>query len=52
MAGRLSDKQLGMSMSFVRSYDIMSGQLISRIDVLYGQALLRGELGVVIYAGG
>lgn len=52
MAGRLSDTQLGMSMSFVRAYDIMSGQLISRIDVIYGQALLRGELGVAIYAGG
>ena len=52
MAGRLSDKQLGMSMSFVRAYDIMSGQLISRLDVLYGQALLRGELGTVIYSGG
>lgn len=52
MAGRLSDKQLGMSMSFVRAYDVMSGQLISRIDVLYGQALLRGELGVAIYSGG
>lgn len=52
MAGRLSDKQLGMSMSFVRAFDVMSGQLISRIDVLYGQALLRGELGAAIYAGG
>jgi len=41
-----------MSMSFVRAFDVMSGQLISRIDVLYGQALLRGELGAAIYAGG
>lgn len=52
MAGRLSDKQLGISISFVRAYDIFSSQLISRLDVLYGTALLRGELGVVIYAGG
>lgn len=52
MAGRLSDKQLGMSISFVRAYDVFSGQLISRLDVLYGVALLRGELGSVIYSGG
>lgn len=45
MAGRLSDKQLGISISFVRAYDVMSGQLISRMDVLYGVAVLRGELG-------
>jgi hypothetical protein len=52
MAGRLSDKQLGMSISFVRAYDVFSGQLISRLDVLYGVALLRGELGCAIYSGG
>lgn len=52
MAGRLSDKQLGISISFVRAYDVFSGQLISRLDVLYGVALLRGELGCVIYSGG
>lgn len=52
MAGRLSDKQLGISISFVRAYDVFSGQLISRLDCLYGNALLRGELGCVIYSGG
>lgn len=52
MSGRLSDKQLGVSICFVRAYDVYSGQLISRLDVLYGTALLRGELGTVIYAGG
>lgn len=52
MSGRLSDKQLGVSISFVRAYDVFSGQLISRLDVLYGVALLRGELGVVIYSAG
>lgn len=52
MAGRLSDKQLGISISFVRAYDVYSGQLISRLDVLYGVALLRGELGCAIYSGG
>jgi len=52
MSGRLSDKQLGVSICFVRAYDVYSGQLISRLDVLYGTALLRGELASVIYAGG
>ncbi len=50
MAGRLSDKQLGVSISFVRAYDVFSGQLISRLDVLYGTALLRGEIGARINA--
>ncbi len=52
MSGRMSDKQLGVSISFVRAFDVFSGQLISRLDVLYGVALLRGELGCVIYSGG
>ncbi len=50
MSGRLADKQIGISISFVRAYDVMSGQLISRLDVLYGVALLRGELGDRIQA--
>ena len=51
MSGRLSDSQLGLSICFVRAYDVWSGQLISRMDVLYGVAQLRGELGSVIYSG-
>lgn len=51
MSGRLSDSQLGMSICFVRAFDVYSGQLISRMDVLYGVAQLRGELGSVIYSG-
>ncbi len=50
MSGRLSDKQLGISLLFVRAYDIMSGQLITRVDVLYGVAVLRQELACVIAA--
>lgn len=50
MSGRLADKQLGISISFVRAYDVMSGQLISRLDVLYGCAVLRGELACRIAA--
>jgi len=45
MSGRLSDTQLGISVLFVRAYDVFSGQLISRTDVLYGTAILRAELG-------
>lgn len=50
MSGRLSDKQLGISILFVRAYDIMAGQLISRLDVLYGVAVLRQELACRIAA--
>lgn len=50
MSGRLSDKQLGISILFVRAYDVMSGQLITRLDVLYGVAILRQELGARIAA--
>lgn len=50
MSGRLSDKQLGVSILFVRAYDVLSGQLISRLDVLYGTAVLRQELAARIAA--
>lgn len=50
MSGRLSDKQLGISILFVRAYDIMSGMLITRMDVLYGVAVLRQELACRIAA--
>lgn len=50
MSGRLSDKQLGISILFVRAYDVMSGQLITRLDVLYGVAVLRQELATRIAA--
>lgn len=50
MSGRLSDKQLGISILFVRAYDVMSGQLITRMDVLYGVAPLRQELASRIAA--
>ena len=50
MSGRLSDKQLGVSILFVRAYDVFSGQLISRLDLLYGTAVLRQELAARIAA--
>jgi hypothetical protein len=50
MSGRLSDKQLGISILFVRAYDVMSGQLITRMDCLYGVAVLRQELAARIAA--
>jgi hypothetical protein len=50
MSGRLSDKQLGISILFVRAYDVFSGQLIARLDVLYGVAVLRQEIAARIAA--
>jgi len=34
----------------VRAYDVMSGQLITRMDCLYGVAVLRQELAARIAA--
>lgn len=51
MSGRMSDRQLGISMTFVRAYDVYSGQLVSRLDLLFGKALLRGELASVVFSG-
>ena len=51
MSGRMSDRQLGVSMTFVRAYDVYSGQLVSRLDLLFGKALLRGELASVVFSG-
>lgn len=50
MAGRLADKQLGISIRFIRQYDVNSDQFISRLDVLYGWAVLRMELASRIAA--
>jgi hypothetical protein len=50
MSGRLSDRQLGISILFVRAYDVLSGQLITRLAVLYGVAVLRQELAARIAA--
>lgn len=44
MAARVSDSQLGISMRAVSDYLISSDQFVTRIDVLYGWALIRPEL--------
>lgn len=44
MRSRKSDKQLGFSMRYIRDYDGVKDQLISRFDILFGWALLRSEL--------
>jgi hypothetical protein len=43
-AGRISDKQLGISIRMIRNYDIFSDQWPCRLDVLLGWAVLRPEL--------
>jgi hypothetical protein len=48
MAARKSDKQLGISMRFVASYDVVHDLFIGRFDVLCGWASLRPEWAVRI----
>lgn len=45
MAYRVSDEETGISIRFVRAYDVVSDRLVSRLDVLYGWAVVRPELG-------
>ena len=44
MAGRISDKQLGMSIRLVRAYDISTDNFPCRLDVLYGWKTLYPQL--------
>jgi hypothetical protein len=48
MAARKSDKQLGLSMRFVASYDVVHDLFIGRFDILCGWAALRPEWAVRI----
>lgn len=50
MAARVTDDQLGVSMRMVRAYDINSDNYPCRLDVLYGVAVLRPELGCRVAA--
>jgi hypothetical protein len=45
-AERVSSRELGVSVRFIKDYDIMSDQSPARLDVLYGWAPLRPELAV------
>lgn len=51
MAGRMSDEQLGLSIRFIRDFETRTGQWLTRLDVIFGTADLRGDaLGCVIYS--
>ena len=43
MVGLISDEQTGLAMRFVRDFETRSGQWLTRIDVIFGVADLRGE---------
>jgi hypothetical protein len=44
MASRVSDKELGISVRMVRSYDIVNDMFPCRLDVLYGWSTVYPEL--------
>ncbi len=46
MAARVKDKKMGMSIRMVRAYDINNDVFPTRLDFLYGWAVLRPELAV------
>jgi hypothetical protein len=46
MAGRVSDKQLGLGIRLVRAYDIQTDTFPCRLDVLYGWTVLYPQLAV------
>lgn len=43
MAARASDKESGLSISFIRGYDIVNHRMISRLDILFGWKCLYPE---------
>lgn len=47
MASRVVDN--GISLRFVRDYDITNDRLLGRLDVLYGYAVIRPELAVRLW---
>lgn len=50
MASRAASKKAGLSIRFIRGYDINSDKFISRLDVLYGWKAIRPELACRIQA--
>jgi hypothetical protein len=44
MASRVADKKLGLSIRMIRAYDIVNDLFPSRLDVLYGWAVLYPQL--------
>lgn len=47
MSSRVNDS--GISMRFVRGYDIQNDRMISRLDVLYGYAVIRPEMAARLW---
>jgi hypothetical protein len=47
-AARVSDSQLGISLRVISDYVISTDQFVTRIDVLYGWAIIRPEFAVKI----
>lgn len=43
MAARASDEESGLSISFVRGFDIVNHRMISRLDILFGWKCIRPE---------
>lgn len=50
MASRASSSETGLSIRFVRGYDIMNDVFISRLDILYGWACVRPEFACRVQA--
>lgn len=48
---RLSNKELGISIRFLKDYSIDSDQSPARLDILYGWAAIRQELACRVAAG-
>lgn len=44
VAERISNKQLGVAIRFVKDYNVMSDQSPARLDILYGWAAVRPEM--------
>jgi hypothetical protein len=44
MAERATSRENGLSFSVIRDYNVLTGQWIQRMDILYGVAVLRQEL--------
>lgn len=44
MAERATSRENGLSFSVIRDYNVLTGQFVQRMDILYGVAVLRQEL--------
>lgn len=49
MAARASSDSSGLSVRFVRGYDVINDKFVSRLDILYGWAAIRPELACRVH---